>query len=86
MVDLDNFKKVNDTVGHLAGDYGLRETADLLEKSIRKSDVAARYGGEEFAVLLPETPREGAFILAERLREKLASTASTIANKPSTSP
>ena len=73
MVDLDHFKKVNDTMGHLAGDYVLRETAELLKKSLRKSDVAARYGGEEFAVLLPETPQEGAFILAERLREKLAS-------------
>jgi two-component system cell cycle response regulator len=73
MVDLDHFKKVNDTMGHLAGDYVLRETAELLKKSLRKSDVAARYGGEEFAVLLPETPQEGALILAERLREKLAS-------------
>jgi two-component system cell cycle response regulator len=74
MADLDHFKKVNDTMGHLAGDYVLRETAELLKKSLRKSDVAARYGGEEFAVLLPETPQEGAFILAERLREKLAAT------------
>jgi diguanylate cyclase (GGDEF)-like protein len=74
MVDLDHFKKVNDTMGHLAGDYVLKETAELLKKSLRKSDVAARYGGEEFAVLLPETPQEGAFILAERIREKLAST------------
>jgi diguanylate cyclase (GGDEF)-like protein len=74
MVDLDHFKKVNDTLGHLAGDYILRETAELLKQSLRKSDVAARYGGEEFAVLLPETPQEGAFILAERLREKLAAT------------
>jgi diguanylate cyclase (GGDEF)-like protein len=73
MADLDHFKKVNDTMGHLAGDYVLRETAELLKKSLRKSDVAVRYGGEEFAVLLPETPQEGAFILAERLREKLAS-------------
>ena len=73
MMDLDHFKKINDTMGHLAGDYVLRATAELLKKSLRKSDVAARYGGEEFAVLLPETPQEGAFILAERLREKLAS-------------
>jgi diguanylate cyclase (GGDEF)-like protein len=72
MVDLDHFKKVNDTLGHLAGDHVLRETSELLRKSLRKSDIAARYGGEEFAVLLPETPQEGAFILAERLREKLA--------------
>ena len=57
MADLDHFKKVNDTMGHLAGDYVLRETAELLKKSLRKSDVAVRYGGEEFAVLLPETPQ-----------------------------
>jgi diguanylate cyclase (GGDEF)-like protein len=74
MLDLDHFKKINDTFGHLAGDYILREVAELLQKSMRKSDTAARYGGEEFAVLLPETPQEGAFILAERLREKLATT------------
>jgi len=73
MVDLDHFKKINDTFGHLAGDYVLREVAELLQKSMRKSDTTARYGGEEFAILLPETPQEGAFILAERLRDKLAS-------------
>ena len=73
MVDLDHFKKINDTFGHLAGDYVLREVSELLQKSMRKSDVVARYGGEEFAVLLPETPQEGAYILAERLRDKLAS-------------
>ena len=72
MLDLDHFKKVNDTFGHLAGDVVLREMSELLRKSLRKSDIAARYGGEEFALLLPETPQEGAFILAERLREKLA--------------
>ncbi|MFZ0614286.1 MAG: GGDEF domain-containing protein [Desulfobacterales bacterium] len=72
MVDLDHFKKVNDTFGHLAGDHILRETSELIRKSLRKSDIAARYGGEEFALLLPETPQEGAYILAERLREKLA--------------
>ena len=74
MADLDHFKKINDTFGHLAGDYILREVSELLQKSMRKSDVAARYGGEEFAVLLPETPQEGAFILAERIRDKLSST------------
>ncbi len=73
MADLDHFKKINDTFGHLAGDYILREVSNLLQKSMRKSDMVARYGGEEFAVLLPETPQEGAHILAERLRERLAS-------------
>jgi diguanylate cyclase (GGDEF)-like protein len=74
MMDLDHFKKVNDTMCHLAGGYVLWETADLLKKLLRKSDVATRYGGEVFADLLPETPQEGASIVAERLREKLAST------------
>ena len=73
LIDIDDFKLVNDTFGHLAGDYVLREVAELLQKSMRKSDTTARYGGEEFAILLPETPQEGAFILAERLRDKLAS-------------
>ena len=73
MLDLDYFKKVNDTYGHLAGDYVLRVVSEYLRQAMRQSDVVARYGGEEFAVLLPETPAEGAFILAERLREKLAS-------------
>lgn len=77
MMDLDHFKKINDTFGHLAGDYILREVSDLLQKSMRKSDVVARYGGEEFAILLPETPQEGAFILAERLCDKLSSKALT---------
>lgn len=72
MADLDHFKKINDTFGHLAGDYILRSVAELLKISMRKSDIVARYGGEEFAALLPETPQEGAFILAERLRDKLA--------------
>jgi diguanylate cyclase (GGDEF)-like protein len=72
MVDLDYFKKINDTFGHLAGDYILRSVAEFLKQSTRKSDVIARYGGEEFAILLPETPIEGAYILADRIREKLA--------------
>ncbi|HHP7236625.1 MAG TPA: HDOD domain-containing protein [Desulfobacterales bacterium] len=72
MLDLDYFKKINDTYGHLAGDAVLRAVGDFLRRSVRKSDVVARYGGEEFALLLPETPQEGAFQLVERLREQLA--------------
>jgi len=72
IVDLDHFKNVNDTYGHLAGDAILREAAKRLSFDLRASDVLARYGGEEFALVLPETDLNGAKILAERLREHLA--------------
>lgn len=68
MLDLDNFKDVNDTYGHLAGDTMLRAVADALAASIRKEDVAARYGGEEFAVFLPHRTGEQALLVAERIR------------------
>ena len=73
MADIDYFKKINDTFGHQAGNYVLRTFADFLIDSLRKSDVIARYGGEEFAMLLPETPLDGAFMLAERLRMNISS-------------
>lgn len=69
MMDVDHFKKVNDTWGHAMGDAVLRNMGAFLKKSIRETDVAARYGGEEFTVLLPNTPLEGAFIAAENLRK-----------------
>ena len=75
MIDLDFFKDINDTHGHAAGDAVLRIVAQLLLLSLRKSDLLARYGGEEFAVLLPETPGEGAVVIAERIRQ-------TICQKP----
>jgi len=68
MMDLDGFKKINDTYGHPQGDEVLREIAQILKKICREVDVVARYGGEEFAVILPETDLEGAFILADRIR------------------
>ena len=68
MMDLDNFKGVNDTYGHLAGDFMLRAVAEALTASIRKEDVAARYGGEEFAVFLPRRTGEQAVLVAERIR------------------
>jgi diguanylate cyclase (GGDEF)-like protein len=71
--DIDFFKDVNDTYGHLAGDYSLKKIADCLIKTLRESDVAARYGGEEFAFILPETDAEGALLVAERLREDIES-------------
>ncbi|WP_054695481.1 GGDEF domain-containing protein [Desulfosarcina cetonica] len=71
MFDLDHFKRVNDTHGHLCGDRILQEFSHLLEASIRKYDVACRYGGEEFAVILPDTSLEKAVSLCERFRERV---------------
>jgi two-component system, cell cycle response regulator len=69
LIDLDHFKQVNDTHGHLAGDDVLIEIAILLHRVVRAVDVVARYGGEEFIVVLPETGAQGAEAFAERLRE-----------------
>ncbi len=68
MLDIDNFKKVNDTYGHPAGDLVLKEVARILRELSREIDEPARYGGEELAVVLPGTDEEGAFQLAERVR------------------
>ena len=68
MLDLDDFKQVNDTVGHLAGDRVLREFAVLVSGGARATDLAARYGGEEFAMILPHTDRTRAERVAERVR------------------
>jgi two-component system cell cycle response regulator len=68
MFDLDHFKKINDTFGHIAGDYVLRECSALVRGRIRRDEVFARYGGEEFALLLPETDGPGALKLAEEIR------------------
>lgn len=74
MIDIDDFKKINDTYGHPVGDLVLKEVAGQIDGRIRKHDAAARYGGEEFAVLLPETAQQGAIVMAERLRRSLAKT------------
>ncbi len=71
LVDIDHFKKVNDTYGHLTGDHVLVGVADTMRKALRKSDAAFRYGGEELAMLLPETGAEGAAKLAERVRQRI---------------
>lgn len=71
MIDLDHFKTVNDTYGHLVGDDVLRDVAALLTATIRTTDMVARYGGEEFLVLLPETDDAGAEAFAERIREAI---------------
>jgi diguanylate cyclase (GGDEF)-like protein len=72
MWDIDHFKNVNDEHGHLMGDMVLKEITALFRKSFRTGvDLIGRYGGEEFVMLLPDTTREGALILAERLRLKV---------------
>jgi two-component system cell cycle response regulator len=72
LLDVDHFKQINDTAGHLAGDSVLRQLGALLEDAVRKVDIVARYGGEEFVAILPETAIEGGVIFAERLRERIA--------------
>ncbi len=70
-LDIDNFKEVNDTYGHLAGDAALRETAAVILAEKRDSDIAARFGGEEFVLLMTHTDNVSAFIFAERLRKQI---------------
>jgi two-component system, cell cycle response regulator len=68
LLDIDHFKRVNDTYGHQAGDAAMVEVAAVLKATLRCHDSVARYGGEEFAVILPETPAENGVIAAERIR------------------
>jgi len=74
MVDLDNFKDINDTFGHPGGDMVLKEIASLIEENIRYSDIAARVGGDEFAVILPETDIKNGMVVAEKLRRLISET------------
>lgn len=71
MFDLDDFKQINDTFGHVAGNRVLEKAAALIKESLRDVDIAARYGGEEFVVMLPDTQRAGAFVVAERIRRRI---------------
>jgi diguanylate cyclase (GGDEF)-like protein len=75
MLDIDHFKRLNDTFGHQAGDDVLRGMGLLLKKEIRSTDIPGRYGGEEFCVILPQTPPEGAREFADRFRMTVESTA-----------
>ncbi|MGH9901346.1 MAG: sensor domain-containing diguanylate cyclase, partial [Pyrinomonadaceae bacterium] len=72
MLDIDHFKRVNDTYGHDAGDLALRRLANVLREELRGVDIAARYGGEEFAVILPHTGVKDAVSVAERLRARVS--------------
>jgi diguanylate cyclase (GGDEF)-like protein len=72
LIDIDHFKAVNDTHGHLAGDIALRAVADALREQLRGYDVAGRFGGEEFALLLPQADEADALVIAERLRAHVA--------------
>ncbi|MCF6247096.1 MAG: GGDEF domain-containing protein [Desulfobacula sp.] len=72
MFDLDHFKKINDTYGHLAGDKVLQEVVSLVMRNMRSQDILARYGGEEFIAVLPETDKIKAMELADRLRDKIS--------------
>ncbi|HEX5732726.1 MAG TPA: sensor domain-containing diguanylate cyclase [Blastocatellia bacterium] len=74
LLDLDHLKRINDSLGHRAGDAALCHVARLMQATVRGVDVCARYGGEEFVVILPQCDREGAIMVAERLRESIAST------------
>lgn len=72
LLDIDHFKQINDTQGHLCGDQALRILASTLKETLRKSDIPGRFGGEEFICILPETTLEHAYQLAERCRKKIA--------------
>ncbi|MBN2533910.1 MAG: diguanylate cyclase [Spirochaetales bacterium] len=71
MADIDHFKKVNDTYGHQFGDKVLQETATFIRSNCRSTDIPARYGGEEFSVILPETNRDNALLVAEKIRNSI---------------
>ncbi len=71
MFDIDHFKKINDTYGHLAGDHVLRELATLVTQAIRRDDVFSRYGGEEFSLIYPEVDLKGAALACEKVRSRV---------------
>ena len=72
ILDIDHFKKVNDSYGHPVGDTVIKSLSRLLPQRLRKSDSVGRYGGEEFAVILPDTPMEDARIVMDKLRQTFA--------------
>lgn len=81
-VDLDHFKRINDTYGHDVGDTVLKSVSACMEQSSRGSDVVGRVGGEEFSIFLPETDHNGAMLFAEKLRAKIEGLRPNVADKP----
>lgn len=73
LMDIDNYKEINDNYGHLSGDIVLQEIAKFLRLALREQDIVARYGGDEFAVILPETGKEGAVTVLSRIARDIAS-------------
>jgi diguanylate cyclase (GGDEF)-like protein len=72
IVDIDHFKKINDSLGHDGGDLVLKRVTELIKSHTRQSDQVARWGGEEFVLVLPDTHSEGAFAIAEKMRALIA--------------
>ncbi|MBN1570444.1 MAG: GGDEF domain-containing protein [Acidobacteria bacterium] len=70
-IDVDGFKRINDTFGHLVGSQALAEMGQVFKRIVRETDVVGRYGGDEFVIVLPETPLNGAMVIAERIRKKV---------------
>ncbi|AMD00020.1 MULTISPECIES: sensor domain-containing diguanylate cyclase [Halomonas] len=84
LLDLDLFKELNDSLGHPAGDRVLKAFANAIQEEIRQADFVARIGGEEFCILMPDTPSEGAFELAERIRHHIAGLTEPTLGAPTT--
>ena len=82
LLDIDFFKRLNDTYGHQAGDHVLKRVSAILTQALREYDVVARYGGEEFAIILPTTPKQKGASIAERLRGSIGDTEFLFKEKP----
>ena len=78
MVDLDHFKRVNDTCNHIMGSHVLARVGDMIKKQLRQEDIAARYGGDEFVLMLPHTDKEGAMSLAKRIAKSIGDATFTL--------